>query len=95
MIKYLKYFISTITLVIGIYICSMGSYYPTLFFIGFSALVIFGDMFFGEDISVGKYAYPILLNVPIYINFPLLLIFLTLVVFVFGVFRILSVPVGL
>ena len=63
--KYVKYFTSTILLVLAIYICTMGSYYPTYFFIGFSLLIILGDLFFGEDIGTDKYAYPRLINIPI------------------------------
>ena len=62
----------------------MGSYYPTYFFIGFSLLIILGDLFFGEDIGTDKYAYPRLINIPIYINLPLLLIFISIIIFVFG-----------
>ena len=82
--KYVKYFTSTILLVLAIYICTMGSYYPTYFFIGFSLLIILGDLFFGEDIGTDKYAYPRLINIPIYINLPLLLIFISIIIFVFG-----------
>ena len=44
MIKYLQYFASPLTLFLAIYFCLQGTYFPTLFFIGFSLLIIFGDM---------------------------------------------------
>jgi len=84
MLKYLKYFLSTLFLVLAIYICPGGSYYPTYFFIGFSLTIILGDMFLGEDLSLQKYSYPQLINFPIYLNLFLLLILILMVVFVLG-----------
>ena len=40
MMKYLKYYISTITLFAAMYVCTLGTYYPTIFFIGFSLFII-------------------------------------------------------
>ncbi|MEL0269881.1 MAG: alkane 1-monooxygenase [bacterium] len=82
--KYLKYFISTITLVSAMYYCSLGAYYPTIYFIGFSSFIIFGDLLFNHDDKIHKYKYPFWLDFPIYINLPLLILFLMMVVFVFS-----------
>ena len=71
-------------LILGIYICSIGSYYPTYFFIGFSLIIILGDIFLGKDVTIEEYNYPILINLPIYINLPLLLILISMVIFIFG-----------
>ena len=84
MVKYLKYFISTVTLILAISICSIDSYYPTYFFIGFSLIIILGDIFLGKDLTIEKYHYPILINLPIYINLPLLLILISMVIYIFG-----------
>ena len=84
MIKYLKYFMSTLMLILGIYICSIDSYYPTYFFVGFSVLIILGDIFLGKDIALERYSHPLLINLPIYINLPLLLILISMVIFIFG-----------
>ena len=66
------------------FMCTQGAYYPTYLFIGFSALIILGDLFLGNDMSTNKYRYPILINLPIYINFPLLILFISIVVFLLG-----------
>lgn len=79
--KYLKYFLSTITLVLAIYNCFQGSYHSTFFFIGFSLFIVLGDMLIPEDLSEKKYSLTFILNWPIYINFFLLLIFILMVVF--------------
>ena len=82
--KYLKYYISTFTLIIALYFCSSGSYYPTIFFVGFSSFIIFGDLLLNHDDKIKEYKYPFWLDLPIYINLPLLILFLMMVVFVFG-----------
>tara|TARA_Y100001970_G_C14232787_1_gene859738 strand:+ start:2191 stop:3357 length:1167 start_codon:yes stop_codon:yes gene_type:complete len=82
MIKYLKYFISTIFLILAIYICPIGSHYPTYFFIGFSLTIILGDILLKKDIEIGNYNYPLLINLPIYINLPLLIILISMVVYI-------------
>ena len=79
--KYLKYFISTITLLLAIYSCFLGSYYSTTFFIVFTLFIIIGDMLIPENLSEKKYVFPSLLNLPIYINFFLLMIFILMTVF--------------
>ncbi len=85
MMKYIKYFTSTLLLILTLYICSLGSYFTTYFFIGFSLFIILGDMFLGEDLVKQKYSYPFFINLPIYLNFPLLLILITVVIFIFGI----------
>ena len=84
MMKYIKYFISTILLFSVIYISPVGSYYPTYFFIGFSLMIILGDFLLKKDITIEKYSYPILINLPIYINLFLLFILLSMVIYVFS-----------
>ena len=82
--KYLKYYISTLTLLIAIYVCSLGAFYPTIFFVCFSLFIILGDIIFKKDSIEGNYKYPLLLNLPMYINFPLLLFLVFMTVFSLG-----------
>ena len=80
--KYLKYYISPITIVLAIYTCSSGAYHSTLFFIGFSLFIILGDIFVREDANEDQYSHVYLLDLPMYINFPLLMILVAITVFV-------------
>ena len=80
--KYLKYYISPITIILAIYTCSTGAYHSTLFFIGFSLFIILGDIFVREDANEDKYSHVYLLDLPMYIIFPLLMILVTITVFV-------------
>ena len=80
--KYLKYYISPITIILAIYTCSSGAYHSTLFFIGFSLFIILGDIFVREDANEDQYSHVYLLDLPMYINFPLLMILVTITVFV-------------
>ena len=84
MLKYLKYYLSTFLLISAIFICPIGGSYPTFYFIGFSLLIILGDIVLGKDIETNKYSYPFFINLPIYINLFPLVIFLTMVVYIFG-----------
>ena len=85
--KYLKYYISTITLILAIKTCFLGEYYPTVFFIGFSLLIILGDIFLRKDIKERTYTYIYLLNLPMYINLPLLAMIVFLSIFVLSDFQ--------
>ena len=80
--KYLKYYISPITIILAIYTCSSGAYHSTLFFIGFSLFIILGDIFVREDANEDQYSHVYLLDLPMYINFPLLMILVAITVFV-------------
>jgi hypothetical protein len=82
--KYLKYYLSTLLLISAIMICSIGGNFPTIYFIGFSSIIILGDIFLGKDVTTEKYSYPFLINLPIYINIVPLTIFLTMVIYIFG-----------
>ena len=82
--KYLKYYISTITLFSAMYFCTKGPYYPTIYFICFSLFIILGDIFLAEDDKERTYENKFLLNLPIYINLPILIIYLMVVSFILG-----------
>ena len=70
--NYIKYYISTLTLLIAIRTCFLGEYYPTIFFVGFSLFIIIGDLIIKEDNQERDYRYKFLLNLPMYLNLPLL-----------------------
>jgi len=83
-VKYLKYYLSTLLLLLTIYICAMGTHLPTVFFIGISFLIIMGDIYLGKDVKKEKYAYPFLINLPVYINLFFLMVLVAMVVYIFG-----------
>ena len=76
--KYLKYYISTVTLVLAIFVCPLISEGPVIFLLGFSLFVIIGDYLIESDAKVQKYKYKFFLDLPIYLNLPLLLLFMVL-----------------
>lgn len=80
--KYLKYYISPATIIVAVYVSSLGTFYPTVFFIGFSLFIILGDIMIKDDSAEEDYNNVFLLNLPIYINFPLVLVLVYLTVFV-------------
>ena len=82
--KYLKYYISTITLIIAFHVCFLGEYYPTIFFFCFSLFIILGDLVVREDSAEQQYSKLYLLNLPMYLNFPLLTIILLISAFMLG-----------
>ena len=82
--KYLKYLISTLTLISATYVCSLGAFYPLLYFIGFSLFIIIGDIFLKQDDKIQEYRNVFWLDFPIYLNLPLLILFLMMVAFTFG-----------
>ena len=82
--KYLKYYISTITILSAGYICTLGEFFPLVFFISFSLFIIFGDLILKGDDKKHNYKYNLFLNLPIYLNLPLLILFLMTVVFILG-----------
>lgn len=84
MIKYFKFFIPSLTVVLAMYICTIGSYYSMLFFISFTLFIILGDIFLTEDVALKKYTYPGVLKISLYICLPILFIFISIVVFAFS-----------
>ena len=79
MLKYLKHFLPAFTGIIYVIIISMGEYYPTIFLIGFSLILIIGDQMLPRDKKIQHFSYPSILNLSIYINLPILLILVLLV----------------
>ena len=79
MLKYLKYFIPSLTAIIYLISISNGKYSPTIFFICFSSLLIIGDYIIPPDKKIQKFSYPNVLNLSLYINLPILLILVLIV----------------
>ena len=80
--KYLKYYIATITLILAFFLIFLGEYYPTIFFIGFSLFIIIGDMVVKEDVKEESFSHTILLNLPMYLNFGILMLVVLCSIFV-------------
>ena len=83
-IKYLRYYISTLTLIIGLFLCLGVQNGPTILFVGFSLLIIVGDILLKEEDSRFNYSFPFFLNLPMYINLPLLILFLLVTITLFS-----------
>ena len=79
-VNYLKYFISPLTMLLGIYMISFGAYYPLFFLLVYSLFMILGDFLMGKDDSLISYSYPRILDFALYLNLPLLLVFIFMVV---------------
>ena len=79
--KYLRYYISTLTLLVGFYLCLAVQSGPTILFLGFSLLIILGDILISDEDSEFQYSYPFFLNLPMYVNLPLLALFLSMTIF--------------
>ena len=74
MLKYIKHYLPPFTALLYILIVSMGEYYPTLFFIGFSLFITIGDYIMPRDNKIQKFSYPAILNLSLYISLPILLV---------------------
>ena len=84
MLKYLKYFIPGFTGIITIITFLMGTYYPTIFLLIFSLIVILGDFLINRDSEVQQFSYPNILNFSIYTNLPILFVLVFFVVSIFS-----------
>ena len=84
MLKYLKYFIPGFTGIITIITFLMGAYYPTIFLLIFSLVVILGDFLINRDSEVQQFSYPNILNFSIYTNLPILFVLVFFVVSIFS-----------
>jgi len=80
MLKYLKHFLPAFTAIFYILAISMGEYYPTIFFIGFSLFLIIGDYILPKDEHIQQFSYPSILNSSMYINLPILFIVVILTI---------------
>ena len=84
MIKYIRYAATPILVLFGIYFAMKGQYWMWVYEAIFTLIVIFGDLFLGDDRSRPEYAAPKLLNFFLYINLPLLFTILAISVWMSG-----------
>jgi len=84
MTKYIRYAATPILVLFGIYFAMKGQYWMWVYEAVFTLIVIFGDLFLGDDRSQPEYASPKLLNFFLYINLPLLFIILAISVWMAG-----------
>ena len=84
MIKYIRYAATPILVLFGIYFAMKGQYWMWVYEAIFTLIVIFGDLFLGDDRSRPEYAAPKLLNFFLYINLPLLFTILAISVWMVG-----------
>jgi fatty acid desaturase len=80
MLKYLKFSLAPLTLIVSIFFALQGGNYIWYFFLGFSTFIMLGDIFLGSDVSVEEYKYPFFLNLMLYVNLPLLVILITVMI---------------
>ena len=83
MLKYIKYFSPALIAVLLILTYLQGSFYPTIFLLVFSFIIIVGDLF-SKDIHIEKFSYPGILNFAIYINLPILFILVFFIISIFS-----------
>ena len=84
MTKYIRYAATPILVLFGIYFAMKGQYWMWVYEAIFTSIVIFGDLFLGDDRSRPEYAAPKLLNFFLYINLPLLFTILAISVWMSG-----------
>ena len=79
--KYLKYYISTLTLIASFLICFLGEFYPTAFCRVF--LIYYVRRYdCKEDVEIKKFSHVFLLNFPMYLNLFILFFIVLCSVFV-------------
>ena len=63
MLKYIKYLISPLTMIMALFAISFGAYFPLIFLIAYSLFKIFGDLLIGKDI-IARFGeiHPVFLN---------------------------------
>ena len=84
MIKYIKYYFPLFLLCSFLFISLLGTHYPTIYFLCFSILIIFGDIIFPRDKKIEKFSYTFLLDLSIYLALPMIFIFIFYVISIFS-----------
>jgi alkane 1-monooxygenase len=82
--KYIKYYISIFLALLFMGSILMGSYFPTIYFILFSTILIVGDSIFKPDDKMQSFSYPFFLDLSIYLALPILSILTFFVVSLFS-----------
>ena len=83
MSKYIKYYFPSFVAIILMLFYLQGTFFPTLYLLIFSFVIIVGDLYFKET-KLQDFSYPGILNFSIYINLPILFILIFFVVSIFG-----------
>ena len=83
MSKYIKYYFPSFVAIILMLFYLQGTFFPTLYLLIFSFVIIVGDLYFKET-KLQNFSYPGILNFSIYINLPILFILIFFVVSIFG-----------
>ena len=84
MLKYIKYYFSISLAFLSIYFILMGSYYPTIYLLLFSTVIITGDSLIKPDKKLQSFSYPFFLDLSIYLALPVLFILIFFVVSIFS-----------
>ena len=84
MLKYIKYYFSIFLALLSIFSILQGSYYPTIFFVFFSTVIVAGDSLIRPDKKLQSFSYPFFLDLSIYIALPVLFILMFFVVSIFS-----------
>ena len=84
MLKYIKYYFSIFLTILCIFAILKGTYYPTIFFILYSVIIIFGDSLINPDKKLQSFSFPIFLDLSIYMALPILFIFIFFVISIFS-----------
>ena len=84
MTKYIKYYFSIFLAFLAILSILMGSYYPTIFFVLYSTIIIIGDSFLNPDKKLQSFSYPFFLDLSIYLALPVLFILMFFVISIFS-----------
>ena len=82
MIKYLKFSLAPLTLLISIYFAFLGGEYIWYFFLVFTMFIMLGDILFGSDLTTEEYKYPFFLNLMLYLTLPLLIVLIGVSIYV-------------
>ena len=84
MTKYIKYYFSIILSILFMGLALNGSYFPTIFFISFSTILIIGDYKIKPDNKIQSFSYPFFLDFSIYLALPILAILTFFVISLFS-----------
>ena len=83
MLKYIKYFSPGFVAIMLMLTYLQGAYFPTIFLLIFSFILIVGDLFV-KDNKIEQFSYPNILNFSIYVNLPILFILVFFIVSIFS-----------
>ena len=74
MTNYLRYTATPLLVALGIFFALQGQYWMWVYYVIFLFIIMFGDLFLGDDNSQPSYTSTNTLNFLLYINLPLILL---------------------